>query len=311
MSIEVRNLTKLYGEQKAVDHISFTIGKQEIAGFIGPNGAGKSTTMKILTGIIPASSGEAFLMGVDIVKNPLEIRKLIGYLPENNPLYPEMYVREYLEYVVGLYKNFSEKGKKRKLQEKESIKKVIDITGLGPEQHKKIHALSKGYRQRVGLAQAIVHNPEILILDEPTSGLDPGQIIEIRNLILELGKEKTVLLSTHLMQEVEAICSRVIMINKGKIVADGSQGEIHKRNHSELVTILLELDKNTDIRKIEEIEGVIRCVELKDLRYLIESDLRADIRPLIFQFAVNNEITILSLQKKEKSLEELFRELTD
>lgn len=311
MSIEVRNLTKLYGEQKAVDQISFSIGKQEIAGFIGPNGAGKSTTMKILTGIIPASSGDALLMGVDIKKNPLEIRRMIGYLPENNPLYPEMYVREYLDYVVGFYRNFSAEKKNRKLQEKESIKKVIELTGLGPEQHKKINALSKGYRQRVGLAQAIVHNPEILILDEPTSGLDPGQIVEIRNLILELGKEKTVLLSTHLMQEVEAICNRVIMINKGKIVADGKPGEINKRNDSELQTILLELDKKTDIRSIEEIEGVRRCVELKDMRYLVESNSQVDIRPMIFQFAVKNGITILSLQKKEKSLEELFRELTD
>lgn len=208
MSIKVTDLTKIYGEQKAVDHISFEIKTGEIVGFVGPNGAGKSTTMKILTGFIPPTSGEAKINKLDLIENSLEIRKNIGYLPEHNPLYLDMYVKEYLEFIAGIYKLGS--------KTKSKIEQIIEQTGLTIERKKKIGTLSKGYRQRVGLAQALIHDPSILILDEPTSGLDPNQIIEIRNLISEVGKQKTVMLSTHIMQEVEAICDRIIIINKGK-----------------------------------------------------------------------------------------------
>ncbi|MFC2080819.1 ATP-binding cassette domain-containing protein [Bacteroidota bacterium] len=212
MSILLKNIDKKYGKQLALDGVSFEISKGEIVGFIGPNGAGKSTAMKIITGYIPPSSGEVYVNGMDAVEQSLEIRRIIGYLPESNPLYVEMYVREYLRYIAGIY------GMRKEAASR--VESIIEQTGLTPESHKQIKALSKGYRQRVGLAQALIHNPEILILDEPTSGLDPNQIIEIRNLISELGKDKTIMLSTHILQEVEAICNRVIIINKGKIVAD-------------------------------------------------------------------------------------------
>jgi ABC-2 type transport system ATP-binding protein len=212
MSIILKNISKKYGPQLALDDVSFEIKKGEILGFIGPNGAGKSTTMKIITGYIPPTEGEVYINGMDAVEHSLETRKITGYLPEANPLYTEMYVKEYLRYIAGIYGFRKNKGK--------LVADIIERTGLEIESHKKIGALSKGYRQRVGLAQALIHDPEILILDEPTSGLDPNQIIEIRNLISELGKEKTVMLSTHIMQEVEAICDRVIIINRGRIVAD-------------------------------------------------------------------------------------------
>ena len=212
MSILLKNIDKKYGRQLALDSVSFEIRKGEIVGFIGPNGAGKSTAMRIITGYIPPTSGEVYVNGLDAVEKSLEIRRIIGYLPESNPLYQEMFVREYLQYIAGIY------GLKK--QAKQLTEEIIEKTGLIPESHKQIRALSKGYRQRVGLAQALIHDPEILILDEPTSGLDPNQVIEIRNLISELGKEKTILLSTHILQEVVAICDRVIIINKGKIVAD-------------------------------------------------------------------------------------------
>ncbi len=212
MSIVLKNIDKKFGKQLALDGISFEIHKSEIVGFIGPNGAGKSTTMRIITGYIPPSSGEVYVNGMNVVEKSLEIRRIIGYLPESNPLYPEMFVREYLKYIAGMY------GMRKNAAE--LVESIIERTGLTPECHKRIKSLSKGYRQRVGLAQVLIHDPEILILDEPTSGLDPNQIIEIRNLISELGREKTVMLSTHILQEVEAICDRVIIINKGKIVAD-------------------------------------------------------------------------------------------
>jgi len=218
MSVTVSNVTRLYGQQKALDNVSFEIKKGEITAFIGPNGAGKSTMMKIITGFIPATEGSVSVYGLLSTPGNIEIRRLIGYLPENNPLYPEMYVREYLGYVADIYKIGKEK--------KKAVDTVIEKTGLGAEQRKKISSLSKGYRQRVGLAQALIHDPEVLILDEATTGLDPNQIVEIRNLISGVGKEKTVMLSTHIMQEVEAICNRVIVINKGKIVADGNRESI-------------------------------------------------------------------------------------
>src|SRR6056297_1781994 len=234
MSIEVHKITKYYGKQKALNEISFGVKPGEIVGFVGPNGAGKTTAMKILTGYMLPSSGEAMINGKNVTEQSMEVRKTIGYLPEHNPLYEEMYIVEYLEYVAGLYglKNV-----------KERIEELIRLTGLEKERNKRITALSKGYRQRVGLAQAILHDPEVLILDEPTSGLDPNQIIEIRNLISSLGKEKTVMLSTHLMQEVEAICDRIIIIKQGKIVADDKVGDIHTRQEENKQTILIEFDK--------------------------------------------------------------------
>jgi len=300
MSIEIKNITKSYGPQKAVDTISFLVEKGEVAGFIGPNGAGKSTTMKILTGYLTPDSGKALVSGIDATKRPMEVKKRIGYLPENNPLYPEMYIKEYLKYVLDLYPGNKE-GK--------SVQKAIEKTGLGPEQHKKIGQLSKGYRQRVGLAQAIIHDPEVLILDEPTSGLDPGQIIEIRNLISELGREKTVLLSTHIMQEVEAICDRVILISKGRIKADGKPGEI-KTSGSAHITLLAEFDTMPDIAEIENLKGVIRVKPTPEKLILVEAEPSPDPRQTIFDYAVEKNFRVLSMQKKEKSLEDVFRELT-
>ncbi len=302
MSIQVTDLTKIYGTQKAIDQISFEIKTGEIVGFVGPNGAGKSTTMKILTGFIPPTSGEAKINDLDLIENSLEIRKHIGYLPENNPLYLDMYVKEYLEFVSGIYKL----GK----QTKSRIEDIIEQTGLTIERKKKIGALSKGYRQRVGLAQALIHDPEILILDEPTSGLDPNQIVEIRNLISELGKEKTVMLSTHIMQEVEAICDRIIIINKGKIVADDSIKSIYSHTIDQYITIVVEFDKEPDQKQLEQIEQVDKVAKIDGRNWLIQSLSKEDIRQKIFNFAVKSELAVLSMQKKEKSLEEVFHELT-
>jgi len=302
MSILVKDLTKIYGKQKAVNNISFEIKTGEIVGFVGPNGAGKSTTMKILTGFIPQTSGEAKINDLDLIENSLEIRKNIGYLPENNPLYLDMYVKEYLEFVAGIYKL----GSKTKAR----IEEIIEQTGLTVEQNKKIGALSKGYRQRVGLAQALIHDPAILILDEPTSGLDPNQIIEIRNLISEVGKEKTVMLSTHIMQEVEAICDRIIIINKGEIVADDSIESIHKHSKDQLVTVIVEFDKEADQKELEKIDLVDKVAKIDEKNWLIQSSSTEDIRPNIFSFAVKSNMAVLSMQKKEKSLEEVFQELT-
>jgi ABC-2 type transport system ATP-binding protein len=302
MSIQVKDLTKIYGQQKAIDQISFEIKTGEIVGFVGPNGAGKSTTMKILTGFIPPSSGQAKINGLDLIENSLEIRKHIGYLPENNPLYLDMYVKEYLEFVAGIYKL----GKKTKSR----IDEIVEQTGLSIERKKKIGALSKGYRQRVGLAQALIHDPAILILDEPTSGLDPNQIVEIRNLISEVGKEKTIMLSTHIMQEVEAICDRIIIINNGKIVADDSIDSIYSYTQDKLSTVIVEFDKEPDQKLLEEIELVDKVAKIDDKNWLIQSSSREDIRQNIFNFAVKSNLAVLSMQKKEKSLEEVFQELT-
>ncbi len=302
MSIQVNDLTKIYGTQKAIDQISFEIKTGEIVGFVGPNGAGKSTTMKILTGFIPPSSGEAKINNLDLIDNSLEIRKHIGYLPENNPLYLDMYVKEYLEFVSGIYK-LGNKTHSR-------IEEIIEKTGLTVERKKKIGALSKGYRQRVGIAQALIHDPDILILDEPTSGLDPNQIIEIRNLISDIGKEKTVMLSTHIMQEVEAICDRIIIINKGKIVADDSIDSIFSHSKDQLITIVVEFDLEADQKDIEKIEMVDKVAKIDDKNWLIQSVSKEDIRQNIFNFAVQSNLAVLSMQKKEKSLEEVFQELT-
>ena len=302
MSIVVQGVTKLFGEQKALDNVSFSVTTGEIVGFLGPNGAGKSTMMKIITGFIPASSGSVMVNGTDVGTENTEIRKKIGYLPENNPLYPEMYIREYLGFVASVYKLGRLK--------KKAIDDIILVTGLVPEQNKKIGSLSKGFRQRVGLAQALIHNPEILVLDEATSGLDPNQIVEIRNLIKEAGREKTVMLSTHIMQEVEAICDRVIIIDKGVIVADEEKNNIYSRLKAPFQIVQVEFDRDPGESALSGIKGIKQIKPVKINTWQIEAAGEEDIRPAIFAFAVNNHLTVLSLQKQESNLEEVFRHLT-
>jgi ABC-2 type transport system ATP-binding protein len=299
VSISVSGITKLYGDQKALDDVSFEINKGEILGFLGPNGAGKSTMMKIITTFIPPSSGTVKVCGFDIATQSMEVRKSIGYLPEHNPLYLEMYVREYLGFIAGLHKlkNTSKR-----------VAEMIGMTGLEKEKHKKIGALSKGYRQRVGLAQALVHDPEVLILDEPTSGLDPNQLAEIRGLIRQIGKEKTVMFSTHIMQEVEAICDRVIIINKGKIVADAKAGEIGKQTSG--YTIHVEFDKEVSAKRLLEIKGVNTVKKVGAQNWDLHAEGSDDIRPAIFNFAVQNQLTVLTINRTEQRLEEIFQQLT-
>jgi ABC-2 type transport system ATP-binding protein len=298
MSIRVEKVSKIYGTQKALKEVSFEVQKGEIVGFLGPNGAGKSTLMKIITGYIPQSMGVAKICDLDIRENSLESRRKIGYLPEHNPLYLDMYVKEYLKFVANIYGvNPSD------------IDEMIEKTGLIKEQHKLIGSLSKGYRQRVGLAQALIHDPEVLILDEPTTGLDPNQLVEIRSLIKEIGKEKTVMLSTHIMQEVEAICDRVIIINKGQIVANQTIGDLQKSTgNRKLITI--EFDKKTSKKELLNIENVIEVVELGRNQYQIYSDSKFDLRPPLFEFAVDNKLTVLQMNMEEQKLENIFRNLT-
>jgi ABC-2 type transport system ATP-binding protein len=302
MSIVVQGVTKFYGVQKALDNISFEVRTGEIVGFIGPNGAGKSTMMKIITGFIPASSGNVTVNGLPVEDDNNEVKRQIGYLPENNPLYPEMYVREYLGFVASIYRTGSSLRKQ--------ADSIIELTGLSPEQNKKIGSLSKGYRQRVGLAQALIHNPAVLILDEATTGLDPNQIIEIRNLIKEAGKEKTVMLSTHIMQEVEAICDRVIIIDKGVIVADEEKINIYSKIKRPKQVIQVEFDKETGESSLSEITNVKSVKNVRNNLWLIEAESEEDIRPALFNFAVKNNLTVLSLNKQENNLEDVFRQLT-
>ncbi|MEZ5105655.1 MAG: gliding motility-associated ABC transporter ATP-binding subunit GldA [Draconibacterium sp.] len=300
MSVETRNITKLFGVQKALNDVSFSIKKGELVGFLGPNGAGKSTMMKIITGFLPPDSGEVLINGNKISTENLEIRKNIGYLPENNPLYTDLFVREFLEITAGFYQ----------LQnKKQRINEIIDLTGLQDEKHKKIGSLSKGYRQRVGLAQALIHNPDILILDEPTTGLDPNQLEEVRQLIREISKEKTVMLSSHIMQEVEAVCNRVIIINKGKIVADGEIGEIKSGNLLRNQIVIAEFNAPISPERLMQIKGVSRVAESEN-KWELESKGGEDIRPAIFKFAVDNQLTLLTLQEKQQNLESVFHELT-
>jgi ABC-2 type transport system ATP-binding protein len=301
MSIKVENVSKKYGKQLALNNISFEINTGEIVGFIGPNGAGKSTMMKIITGYIPQTEGIVSVNDINTIEDPIEAKRQIGYLPEHNPLYLNMYIKEYLEFVAGLYKL----GKSTDSR----VKEMIALTGLEPEKHKRIGALSKGYRQRVGIAQALIHDPKVLILDEPTSGLDPNQISEIRDLIKETGKDKTIMLSTHIMQEVEAICQRIIIINKGNIVMDGQANEIQK-DVFQTQTIVVEFNKAIDQKLIEAIPDVQSVAFINPTNCLIESSANTDLREQIFSFAVANNIMVLSMQKKEKRLEEVFRELT-
>jgi len=290
----------LYGAQKALDQISFEVPKGEILGFLGPNGAGKSTMMKIITTFIPPTEGEVKVCGYDIITDSMEVRKKVGYLPEHNPLYLDMYVKEYLGFIAGLHQ--------MKHKEK-SVKEMVELTGLGQEQHKKIGALSKGFRQRVGLAQALIHNPEVLILDEPTSGLDPNQLVDIRNLIKNIGKEKTVMFSTHIMQEVEAVCDRVIIINKGKIVADGLSGELGREKNAGY-TISIEFDKDISRGALSQIVGVKRVDKIGEKSWELYTDSKEDIRPSVFRFAVDHNLTVLMISRNEKNLEAVFRDVT-
>ena len=302
MSIVVQGVTKLYGEQKALSNVSFKVNTGEIVAFLGPNGAGKTTMMRIITGFIPATSGSVLVNGIDTSSDDPEIKRDIGYLPENNPLYPEMYVREYLGFVASMYKKTN--------SVKKQIDNIIKITGLAAEQKKRIGSLSKGYRQRVGLAQALIHDPGVLILDEATSGLDPNQIIEIRNLIRDAGREKTILLSTHIMQEVEAICGRVIIIDKGIIVADEKKSDIYKVIKQSRQIIHVEFDRDPEEKALQGITNVVNTRQIKKGLWLIEAEGEEDIRPLLFTFAVKNNLTVLSLKKEENNLEEVFRHLT-
>lgn len=302
MSISITNLTKSYGSQKAVHDISFEVNSGEIVGFIGPNGAGKSTTMKVITGFLSEFEGEVLVNGLDVKSQAIDVKKIIGYLPEHNPLYTEMYVREYLKFIAKVYEIQGSID--------EQINQVIEKTGLQKEQHKKISALSKGYRQRVGLASVLIHNPQVLILDEPTTGLDPNQIIEIRNLIAEVGKQKTVLLSTHIMQEVEAICDRVIIINNGKIVANDKSQTIKSASIGSHGTILVEFLQECTKELLLTIPLIDEAVPVSAKEWLIKPKDGADIRQNIFNFAVQSNLTVLSMQLQEKTLEEVFQELT-
>lgn len=300
MSITVNHITKNYGAQKALDDVSFSVGSGEIVGFLGPNGAGKSTMMKILTCFLPPTSGTAAVCGSDTAKESLTVRRNVGYLPEHNPLYLDLYVKEYLDLVAGLQ---GVKGRPAR------VKKMIDQVGLGPEQHKRIGALSKGYRQRVGLAQAMIHDPQVLILDEPTSGLDPNQLVDVRALIKQIGKEKTVLLSTHIMQEVEAVCDRVIIIDRGKVVADDKASTL-RSGAQQREGLEVEFDRDVQANLLLNIPGVLQALRKEGQAWVLAHDASLDIRPSVFRFAVDHGLQVLGMQKIERGLEDVFKELT-
>jgi len=300
MSVRVQHLTKTYGTQRAVNDVSFEAKQGEVLGFLGPNGAGKSTTMKILTCFIPQTEGKAEVCGFDVEADPMEVRRRIGYLPENNPLYKDMYIKEYLGFVARLH---------QVRNSRQRIAEMIERTGLEREQHKLIGALSKGYRQRVGLAQAMLHDPDVLILDEPTSGLDPNQLVEIRSVIKQLGKEKTVIFSTHIMQEVQALCDRVIIINKGKMVANDPIEKLQNRVRGELV-VTVEFNQAAQENKLRQIRHVKRVEHLGKNRWRLMSDAEKDIRGDIFRFAVDQQLTLLEMHKEVFSVEDVFQELT-
>jgi len=297
MSIEVNSISKSYGEQKALNEISFKIERGEIVGFLGPNGAGKSTLMKILTTYLLADSGSALVNGHDVMTNAKEVQRSIGYLPEHNPLYLDLYVREYLAFNADVYS-----------VPKSRIEEVIQLTGLTPESHKKIGQLSKGYRQRVGLANALLHDPEVLILDEPTTGLDPNQLMEIRNVIKNAGKNKTVFLSTHIMQEVEAICDRVIIIDKGQIVADNKLDHLVTADKEQVIEV--EFDYKVEEQLLARLENIASYVNTHDMTWELTFLTDKDMRPTIFDFANENGLKTLQLNQKNKNLEAVFREIT-
>jgi ABC-2 type transport system ATP-binding protein len=301
MSLQVQNVTRRFGEQKALDDVSIDVRKGEIVALLGPNGAGKSTMMKIITCYLPQNEGYVWVGGFNVVNESIKVRNIVGYLPENNPLYTDMYVREYLEFVAGIHKL----GKMTSAR----VREMIEQTGLGPEHHKKIGELSKGYRQRVGIAQALIHDPEVLILDEPTSGLDPNQLTEIRNLIKEVGSKKTVLLSTHIMQEVEAVCDRVIIINKGQIVADAPTNEIQLLHQANRV-LRVEFAAEHNWKNILKINGIVDVVAENNNRFRIFTNSQKDIRQDIFRYAVDNNLVILEMTFDDQSIEKVFRYLT-
>ena len=299
MSIEVKGLTKIYGTQKAVDQISFKVNKGEIVGFLGPNGAGKSTTMKIITGYLEQDAGETMVTDIDVRKNPIAAKKKIGYLPESNALYYDMYVREYLAFIAEVH-NIANKNA--------AIDRAITITGLTPESKKKIGQLSKGYKQRVGLAAALIHEPEVLILDEPTSGLDPNQIVEIREVIRQQGKDKTVLFSSHILQEVEAICDRVIIINKGKLVADDRLSNL--RQASSTNSLKISFKEPLEQEWLNRLQGVISATSTDKYNWLVQTNDIELVRKQIFDLVLQHNLNIVSLQSETQSLEDVFRSLT-
>lgn len=300
MAIRITQVSKFYGTQKALDQVSFEIGTGELVGFLGPNGAGKSTLMKIITGYLAADEGSVEINGELVETRNISIRSQIGYLPENNPLYPDLYVREYLEMVAGFYQLHNKK---------EQVMKMVELTGLKNEQHKKIGQLSKGYRQRVGLAQALIHDPSVLILDEPTTGLDPNQLEEIRQLIRTISQNKTVMLSTHIMQEVEAVCSKVVIVNKGRLVADGTIDQLKAGQFARKQTVFVEFDKAVNPEKLRKIEGLASFETISSTTFIIESE-KSDLRPVLFQFAVQNQLILLTMKEQQRSLENVFQDLT-
>ena len=300
MSIEIKNVTKEYGLQKALNDVSFTVNKGEILGFLGPNGAGKSTLMKIVTCYIPPTSGTVIVDGYDVLEDSLEIRKKVGYLPEHNPLYLDMYVKEYLTFIAGIHKLSKKKNK---------VANVVDLVGLGLEQNKKIGQLSKGYKQRVGLAQALIHDPSVLILDEPTSGLDPNQLADIREVIKNIGKEKTVMFSSHIMQEIEAICDRIVIINRGNLLVDKDASQIMTANSSQQI-VKVEFDKSVSKTELKSIAGVSKVADLGENIWEIMSTKPEDLRAEISKFAASKGMLVLSLQKETQKLESIFKELT-
>ncbi len=298
VSVKVINLTKKFGAQVAVNAISFEVGQGQIVGFLGPNGAGKSTTMKMLTGFLPPTQGQAFVDGIDVEKDPVAVKRITGYLPEHNPLYLDLYIKEYLLFCAGIFK----------LDKKEQrVKEIIERVGLTPEYKKKIGQLSKGYRQRVGLAQALIHEPRVLVLDEPTSGLDPNQIVEIRNVIKDFGKDRTVILSTHIMQEVQALCDRVLIINKGNIVADDAVANLQLSGRNEVV-IALELSRSVDAALLKAVPGVKKVTVTGNNAYQLECS--KDVREELFFAVAQQKAAILKVQIQEQSLEEIFKQLT-
>ena len=294
--ITVHNLTKVYNQQTAVNHIDFQLHNGEITGFLGPNGAGKTTTMKMLTGALTPTEGSITIDGIDIIKNPIKAQRTIGYLPEHNPLYTEMYVREYLQFTANLYPAVP----------RNRVEEVIALTGLLPESNKKIEALSKGYRQRVGLASALIHDPKVLILDEPTTGLDPNQLVEIRNIVKELGKHKTVLLSSHIMQEIQAVASRVIVLHKGNIVLDKNMTEL--QGNQQIIEVAF--DYRVEERLLRQLPSVVAVSNVYDFFYQLQFDTHNDMRPAVFDFAKENGLKILQINHKHNDLEELFISLT-
>jgi len=299
MSIEIKDLVKIYGEQKAVDGISFKVDQGEIVGFLGPNGAGKSTTMKIITGYLGQDGGEVAVCGIPVDQHPLESRKKIGYLPEANPLYPDMYVREYLDFIAGVH---------AVPHRREKIESVIATVGLTPENKKRLGQLSKGYKQRVGLAAALLHDPEVLILDEPTSGLDPNQIIEIRDTIKKLGQNKTVLFSSHILQEVEALCDRVVIINKGKLIADSPLSQLRTANQGDAVRVAFK--EPLDAAQLQTLKDVTAVRQLSVHEWELTAAETGELKKQLLELALQNNWNIVSLQSENKSLEEIFRHLT-